>query len=219
MTWPPRWPSASPGPLSSCTRPGRTCWRSATSPQPHWRKVWSTNLLERVNEEIKRRTRVVGIFPNDAADHPPGGGGAAGAGRALAAGGPPHVLRREHGRHPLAGGSANPAGSQRITGGTEAPGDRGRSAPTGRSGTITARGPAPLRHGTPEDGSRRQHRPSGDPDERLDKSIVRIHRETTRCRCTSGMTARHSTLFTLRSGQSGLGFYTTRRDAALVGLN
>jgi putative transposase len=36
-------------------------------PQQHWRKIWSTNLLERVNEEIKRRTRVVGIFPNDAA--------------------------------------------------------------------------------------------------------------------------------------------------------
>ncbi len=36
-------------------------------PQPHWKKVWSTNLLERVNEEIKRRTRVVGIFSNDAA--------------------------------------------------------------------------------------------------------------------------------------------------------
>ena len=36
-------------------------------PKPHWRKVWSTNLLERVNEEIKRRTRGVGIFPNDAA--------------------------------------------------------------------------------------------------------------------------------------------------------
>ena len=36
-------------------------------PKPHWRKIWSTNLLERVNEEIKRRTRVVGIFPNDAA--------------------------------------------------------------------------------------------------------------------------------------------------------
>ncbi len=32
----------------------------------HWRKLWSTNLLDRVNEEIKRRTRVVGIFPNDA---------------------------------------------------------------------------------------------------------------------------------------------------------
>ena len=36
-------------------------------PDQHWGKVWSTNLLERVNEEIKRRTRVVGIFPNDAA--------------------------------------------------------------------------------------------------------------------------------------------------------
>jgi len=36
-------------------------------PAQHWKKVWSTNLLERVNKEIKRRTRVVGIFHNDAA--------------------------------------------------------------------------------------------------------------------------------------------------------
>jgi len=36
-------------------------------PQVHWRKIWSTNPLERVNGEIKRRTNVVGIFPNDAA--------------------------------------------------------------------------------------------------------------------------------------------------------
>ena len=36
-------------------------------PRAHWAKVWSTNGLERVNKEIKRRARVVGIFPNDAA--------------------------------------------------------------------------------------------------------------------------------------------------------
>ncbi len=36
-------------------------------PRAHWRKIWSTNPLERLNKEIKRRSRVVGIFPNSAA--------------------------------------------------------------------------------------------------------------------------------------------------------
>ena len=35
-------------------------------PRAHWQKIWSTNPLERVNKEIKRRARVVGIFPNEA---------------------------------------------------------------------------------------------------------------------------------------------------------
>jgi putative transposase len=39
----------------------------AAFPAAHWTKVWSTNPLERVNKEIKRRTNVVGIFPDDAA--------------------------------------------------------------------------------------------------------------------------------------------------------
>ena len=36
-------------------------------PLEHWRKIWSTNPLERLHREIKRRCDVVGVFPNDAA--------------------------------------------------------------------------------------------------------------------------------------------------------
>jgi transposase-like protein len=38
----------------------------AEFPRVHWRKIASTNPLERVHKEIKRRSNVVGIFPDDA---------------------------------------------------------------------------------------------------------------------------------------------------------
>ena len=36
-------------------------------PKEHWKQIASTNPLERVNKEIKRRSNVIGIFPNDGA--------------------------------------------------------------------------------------------------------------------------------------------------------
>jgi putative transposase len=36
-------------------------------PKEHWPQIASTNPLERLNGEVKRRSNVVGIFPNDRA--------------------------------------------------------------------------------------------------------------------------------------------------------
>jgi putative transposase len=36
----------------------------AAFPVGHWREIWSTNPLERLNGELTRRTDDVGVFPN-----------------------------------------------------------------------------------------------------------------------------------------------------------
>ncbi len=35
-------------------------------PREHWKKVRTVNIVERLNEEVKRRTRVARLFPNEA---------------------------------------------------------------------------------------------------------------------------------------------------------
>ncbi len=34
-------------------------------PKDHWRRIRTTNIMERTNKEVKRRSKVVGAFPND----------------------------------------------------------------------------------------------------------------------------------------------------------
>jgi putative transposase len=33
-------------------------------PREHWTRLYSTNVLERLNREVKRRTDGVGVFPH-----------------------------------------------------------------------------------------------------------------------------------------------------------
>jgi len=44
--------------------PGLLNYRSALS--EHWRRIRTTNMPERINKELKRRSRTIGAFPNDA---------------------------------------------------------------------------------------------------------------------------------------------------------
>jgi putative transposase len=49
---------------ADCLADSEDVLRYMDMPAQHWTKLHSTNVLERLNREIKRRTRVVSIFPN-----------------------------------------------------------------------------------------------------------------------------------------------------------
>ena len=40
-------------------------WNYKAYPKAHWKKLRTTNLVERINKELKRRSRPVGAFPSD----------------------------------------------------------------------------------------------------------------------------------------------------------
>ena len=50
---------------STCERYIYDLYNYQSFPERHWRRIKATNILERVNKELKRRSRVVGAFPNE----------------------------------------------------------------------------------------------------------------------------------------------------------
>ena len=56
----PRWPKAA----QVLEQAEEDILAYMTFPQKHWTRIYSTNPLERLNKEVKRRTNVVGVFPD-----------------------------------------------------------------------------------------------------------------------------------------------------------
>ena len=58
------WPRSSPRSPSTSRKPAPDILAFTAFPKEIWRQIWSNNPNERLNREIRRRTDVVGIFPD-----------------------------------------------------------------------------------------------------------------------------------------------------------
>ncbi|MFD9630754.1 transposase [Streptomyces violascens] len=59
-----RWRPSSPRPQPTWKPPRVDVLAFTAFPRESWRQIWSNNPQERLNKEIRRRTDVVGIFPD-----------------------------------------------------------------------------------------------------------------------------------------------------------
>jgi transposase-like protein len=59
-----RWRGTHPAVARSLEEESETCFTSLTFPLAHQPRIRTTNGLERLNQELKRRTGVIRIFPN-----------------------------------------------------------------------------------------------------------------------------------------------------------
>ncbi len=59
-----RWHGTHPAVARSLEEESEACFACPAFPLAHQKRIRTTNGLERLNQELKRRTRVVRIFPN-----------------------------------------------------------------------------------------------------------------------------------------------------------
>jgi hypothetical protein len=108
----------------------------AECPDRHWRQIWSTNPLERVNKEIKRRADVVGVFPYAAALLRPTGRSSSSSTTGVS-----WVVASLESSSTKAASAKGDTGSTSRTAATGADGKVGSKGSTGSTGATGTQGP------------------------------------------------------------------------------